>query len=624
MEMTMSGTIRKIAMITGILLVTASLVWAGPTHVSNLRLSHEGSFTVLTVEGNGIIRTAHQSVEAKEGKPFRIVIDCLASRHMLKQKSFSSMPASVITSIRTSQYAVTPEEVVRIVLDLKEESVYRVESVDNQVKILVSDTRTPAFAEWTAQAEKAPAVKARPTVTQTKVPVAMPTPKAVPSVKTKKPSVLAQAKTKTEPAKKTTKPVVKKAEVKESPVLSQALAPPKPTSVAKPAVKQDRDTPIDKKPVPLQVKLGLAGTKEKNTKKPVVVAQKQETKKTTLPKVEKTEKPVAKKPAVVAHKQTAVRKIEPVKSEMPAKIVLAKNTDTEQPVEKAKIETAAKKPVTQKKPSIVAHRQSKDKSAAKINTNVTNDTIKRAMVFAAVDNDAHNLPRPGDEPKKSGSTQDDKHKQVPAKKSSPPVKNTEAAKSKPAPVKEDKGKVLASATTTKTVAPTVPKKINSLPAPKKESQKVLASTTTKQVPQPGPAAANKPSRFRRSTAKSARLKQAQVVQFPQRIVIKYKAATGRDPFKTLIDIEKQASGRVDLNKIPNIETLSLVGIIETPKGGGKDAALLEDRDGIGYILKTGDRVRNGYVAQIDEHAIYFQINEYGWSRTVVKQMEKEK
>ena len=71
-----------------------------------------------------------------------------------------------------------------------------------------------------------------------------------------------------------------------------------------------------------------------------------------------------------------------------------------------------------------------------------------------------------------------------------------------------------------------------------------------------------------------------------------------------------------------METLNLVGILDAEEGKG--SALLEDLDGIGYILKPGDRVQNGYVAQIDDQAIYFRINEYGWSRTIVKHMEKSK
>ena len=118
------------------------------------------------------------------------------------------------------------------------------------------------------------------------------------------------------------------------------------------------------------------------------------------------------------------------------------------------------------------------------------------------------------------------------------------------------------------------------------------------------------------------MKQTEVVQFPQRIVTKYSSGGSADPFKTLIDPTGISHGRVDLGRIPNIETLHLVGILKADDG--KSSALMEDIDGIGYILKPGNRVKNGYVASIDDHAIYFQIKEYGWSRTIVKHMENKK
>ncbi len=130
----------------------------------------------------------------------------------------------------------------------------------------------------------------------------------------------------------------------------------------------------------------------------------------------------------------------------------------------------------------------------------------------------------------------------------------------------------------------------------------------------------KTSRYRRSAAKSQRMKQTQVVRFPQRIVIKYNGVS-RDPFKTLFGKGASGKGSISIDKIPNVETLSLVGVLKS--AAGKSAALLEDIDGIGYILKPGDKVKNGYVAQITDDGIYFQINEYGWTRTLAKTLEEE-
>ncbi len=104
-----------------------------------------------------------------------------------------------------------------------------------------------------------------------------------------------------------------------------------------------------------------------------------------------------------------------------------------------------------------------------------------------------------------------------------------------------------------------------------------------------------------------------VAEFPKRLVIKYKAKNYRDPFETLIDETKTYNQLIE-RKVPNVEGLKLVGIIVS--GGSDNRALFEDTEGYGYILKTGDKVRKGYVLRVEDKRVYFQIFEYGWSRTV--------
>jgi hypothetical protein len=129
------------------------------------------------------------------------------------------------------------------------------------------------------------------------------------------------------------------------------------------------------------------------------------------------------------------------------------------------------------------------------------------------------------------------------------------------------------------------------------------------------------SKYRRQSPKSVELKSSQVVQFPQRIVIDYESGDSPDPFASLIKMDKNARHGLGITRVPNAEALNLVGILRAEDG--KTSALMEDLDGIGFILKPGDRVQNGYVADINGDAISFQINEYGWDRTVTKYMEKE-
>ena len=108
-----------------------------------------------------------------------------------------------------------------------------------------------------------------------------------------------------------------------------------------------------------------------------------------------------------------------------------------------------------------------------------------------------------------------------------------------------------------------------------------------------------------------------VAEFPTRIVMKYRPGTRRDPFKNLLTDTKGTDNPIQ-KKIPDVETAKLVGVLES--ADGKKRALLEDHDGYGYILKSGDKIKKGYVGKIYSDKAYFKLFEYGWSRTVALYM----
>jgi hypothetical protein len=120
------------------------------------------------------------------------------------------------------------------------------------------------------------------------------------------------------------------------------------------------------------------------------------------------------------------------------------------------------------------------------------------------------------------------------------------------------------------------------------------------------------SRFRRTPAFPAKLKGTIVAEFPKRMVINYAPGGPRDPFETLLKETKGSSGPIE-ERLLDIETARLVGILESVSG--ENRALVEDLDGYGYILRTGDRIKKGYVSQIFPDKALFQIFEYGWSRS---------
>jgi hypothetical protein len=102
--------------------------------------------------------------------------------------------------------------------------------------------------------------------------------------------------------------------------------------------------------------------------------------------------------------------------------------------------------------------------------------------------------------------------------------------------------------------------------------------------------------------------------YPKREIVVYNEGGRRDPFAPL-----DATVQVEFGVLPppSVEGLTLVGILED-YGGNR--ALCEDRQGFGYILRSGDRVQNGYVVQVQKDRVIFNIQEYGWQRTVALEL----
>jgi len=91
---------------------------------------------------------------------------------------------------------------------------------------------------------------------------------------------------------------------------------------------------------------------------------------------------------------------------------------------------------------------------------------------------------------------------------------------------------------------------------------------------------------------------------------------GRDPFVPQTPTKEVPFGS---EIYPNVEAISLVGIIQD---GATRKALLEDTQGFGYLLGVGDSVENGYVKSVGERSVTFQVEEFGWTRTVTLEMPK--
>jgi len=464
--------------IFGLLLFGGQIMAA---QVTNVELSYQEGAVVARIDVQGQIRFTHETEIPKNDRPDRVIVDILSATHELGGKEFLELPQCIVQGIRSSQFAVTPEKIVRIVFDLKKSPIYKVDVRDNSIILSFTDSKVTSFATWSSSGV-VPARKKQ------KSPVVAAAPKA------------AKAATK---AESSTATVARKNKAIESDRMASLEGETKAVKTV-PAPKADSKK-AGEKTAPAGFNQLLAQT-------------------SPAPVAEKT-KPAAVKAKPVIKKAVPTQKA-------PAK----KSANT-----KVKAETKSN-PVPAAKPN-------KD-SKKKLKKEVAPSALPKAASSKKMVS----------KPTIEKSTKSTKVAQKPAVKSSPKVVQ-------------------------KTEAP---------------AKKKIAT-----------------SRFRRSAA-SNKIKGTLVAEFPKRLVVKYKSSHYRDPFKTLIDAARTQNIPVE-QRIANVEGLKLVGIIESD--GGSNRALFEDKEGYGYMLKSGDKVRNGYVLRVETDRVYFQIFEYGWSRTVALKMD---
>jgi hypothetical protein len=138
-----------------ILLSPFALLWA-ESNIQNITLQREGDYTKITILADTPFQFNHFIEEKKEGKPYRIVIDCLNAVNSLPQGNFLQIPSGTIIAIRTSQYQTSPDKICRIVLDLKNPAVYKVmeENEKKSVILALSTPQEPVYPLWSAVQEK--------------------------------------------------------------------------------------------------------------------------------------------------------------------------------------------------------------------------------------------------------------------------------------------------------------------------------------------------------------------------------------------------------------------------------------------------------------------------------------
>ncbi|MFQ6007678.1 MAG: AMIN domain-containing protein [Candidatus Zixiibacteriota bacterium] len=471
-----------IIVISATVLLIVGQVWA--SQVTNVSLRYQDGHTLARIEVDGSVRFTHQTVEAKDGKPFRVIVDILAATHHLPAKNFLTLPDCPIQHIRTSQFAVKPEKVVRVVFDMEDQTFYRVESDNESITVFFPDKQNRKFASWSASAS----------ITAPEIDQPSPAPQA--------------------PA-----------------VAVKPSQPEKTVSEINQAIDKDRQLSLLAEPSPPPK--ALTAPKDESKKSPTATKPLMETPKTTVI-ADKKQPPTVEKVAPATQK---------VKSP-PSTTSQKKANQKEQP--------GPSKPTAEKK-------SEDNKTKAPKPTTTVEKTVSTQAA-----------------PKKEPIT----NKQTKKVKAKTPQKAT-----KP---EEDADK-----------------------ADKKDSTDQLKDQKTKTKKR-------STARFRRRPTSQSKIKGTLVAEFPKRLVIKYKAQGYRDPFETLINESKKYNNPIE-GRTPNVEGIKLVGVLESESGVNR--ALFEDKDGYGYILREGDQVQNGYVLRIEHDLVYFQIFEYGWSRTVALNMD---
>lgn len=526
---------KKLLVITVAILLGVSSLYA--SQVKTISIVHKPNTTIVTIHVVGQVRVTHQTEIPKEGRGHRVIIDLLAATHDLGANKFTQLPKCMIQSIRSSQFAVSPEQITRIVFDVDRSPLYRIETDQSSVTIYFTDKGVKQFASWNSKT-------------------------ALPKVKAKKPvkvvSTKSKAKLKTV-AVTAAKPATKLATVKVASSKTKAQA--KTVAVASTKAKSSKASTKTVATLPKTTK------KPKSSYQPKTVVQENDNDADLFTMSRR----VATNPALNGNPWISRQTEFPAKTDQPV-------AGKQQQPEKQKTVTSSAKSKNSSKPPAVLAKASQPKPKVK---SKTASQRRPVVVVANTKTKAPETTLVVESPSR-----------MPLKSKMKPADQTKSGT-----VKTEGQTALAN-------------KISG-----SKSKKSKKSTTVAQAESKPKRKAT--SRFRRNAGQS-HIKGTMVVEFPKRLVIKYKGGKYKDPFETLINANRITNSPIE-KRVPNIDGLRLVGVIESD--AKKDRALFEDTDGFGYILKSGDKVRNGYVLRVSADKVYFQIFEYGWSRTVALQLE---
>jgi hypothetical protein len=87
----------------------------------------------------------------------------------------------------------------------------------------------------------------------------------------------------------------------------------------------------------------------------------------------------------------------------------------------------------------------------------------------------------------------------------------------------------------------------------------------------------------------------------------YRSLGRRDPFRSLVSRKGEGSGETDVGTL-DASNVMLTGIIW---GASGKLALVHDTQGVGYVLRTGDKIIGGSVYAITDTSVVFEQGDPG-------------
>ena len=128
---------------------------------------------------------------------------------------------------------------------------------------------------------------------------------------------------------------------------------------------------------------------------------------------------------------------------------------------------------------------------------------------------------------------------------------------------------------------------------------------------PSPAPVQEPAVADKSVEPEASHKTAEPIRTASN---EYRSTSRRDPFASLIGSDER-SDLVDLSVV------RLVGVVTS---GAKPFAIVEDTEGVSYVLRKGDRVKNGRVVRVTSEGLVCSQTLLGYTTTVQLKLEHGK